>query len=182
MQKKWMLNLLFSITIFSIPLVRADFGDTMSNVFGKIVGIGNLGFLGMADTAIVLGVTRLLIWVFVFTIIYAVIAVASGNNNVSLGFLKKNHALVVALVMATITSIFLPPEVLLAVGSGWATIVAFVLIGAPVVGIAFLLWKIPGKGEETRFTLFLKFVLCCLLFWVLTAMKYHINHLMGGSL
>ena len=182
MQKKRMLLLLLVFFPLAIPLAQADFGETMGNVFSKITGIGNLTWLGMADSAVVLAVTRLLIWVFIFTVIFAVIAIASGKERKSLGFFQRNHAMVIAFVMATISAIFIPPSVLLAVGVGWATAVSLLLIGGPIVGLAMLLWLIPFDGKETRNSLFLKLILCLLMFWVLSAMQYHVNHLLGGVL
>jgi len=49
--------------------------------------------------------------------------------------------MVVALVMATVAAIFLPASVLMATGAGWATAVALILIGLPVVGVGYLLIK-----------------------------------------
>ena len=88
--------------------------------------------------------------------------------------------------MATITAIFLPPEVLLATGTGWATLVALILVGGPVVGVGWLIWQIPGRDAdgnprpETRATVALKIIICLILFWVLSAMKTHVAALAPG--
>lgn len=167
--KKWLLALLLSI-----PLVAAQ-GQVLSNVWEKILYFAGLGFLNIGPDIWIIAFTRLLIWTLIFTLFFAVMT-QKGEKKV-LGFLTRGQAGVVAACIATIAAIFLPADLILATGAGWATLVAFVLIGAPIVGIAFLLWKIPWEGEETKATVFLKLMLCLALLWILTAMKYHIGRI-----
>jgi hypothetical protein len=180
MKKKW---LLFSmLSLLAIPTALADLGDTLGNVWWKIMSVGNLSFLGMSDGSVVVALTRILIGILVFTIFYAVINMLSGGDKPTLPFIKKNQAMVIAAIIAIITSIFLPAHVLLAVGTGWATLVALLLIGGPIVGIAFLMWTYPGKdsegnSKETKATVVLKIVLCILLLWILEAMRYHVGRM-----
>lgn len=179
MKKKWLLVLSFLLTL---PLVMAGGGvlDVFKGVWDKIIKLGNLTWLTTPANAVV-GLTRILIGILVFAIFYAVLASFSGKEDASLGFLKKNHALVIAAILAIISAIFLPAEVLLAVGAGWGTAVAFLLIGGPIVGLGFLLWRFPGTEEgDTKVTVFFKFLLCLLMFWILTAMKYHIEKIAPG--
>lgn len=170
MKKSWLLSLSF---LLGLPIVYADVGSTLNNVWTKILNIGNLGFLGPSNDWQLIGFTRILIWIAVFTIFFAVITTFKGKDGKGvLGFFNKNQALVIAGVIATISAIFLPAEVLLATGKGWATLVSFVLIGLPVAGIAYILWKIPFDGSpDTKGTIFLKLILCIILFWILTVMK-----------
>ena len=171
--KRWLISLL---TLLSIPMALADLGQTFHNVFDKIVIIGNLSFLGLPNDFVLLGVTRILIWILAFTIFFGVLT-AVGKSGKALGFLDRRQGMVVALVIATIASIFMPAELLLATGTGWATAFTLILIGGPIVGIAFLLWKIPWDGKETRGTLFLKLVICFVLFWILSVMRHHVGEL-----
>ncbi|HLC71299.1 MAG TPA: hypothetical protein VJI32_04775, partial [Candidatus Nanoarchaeia archaeon] len=78
-------------------------------------------------------------------------------------------------LLAVLGAIFLPVQVILAIGGAWSTAIAALLIGGPVAGLGFLLWNIPGEGHtETRGTVFLKLFLCIALFWILTVMRHHI--------
>lgn len=156
--------------LLSAPMALADLGQSFHNVFDRIVVIGNLSFLGLPNDFVLLGVTRILIWILCFTLFFGVIT-AIGKEKKALGFLSRSQGMVVAMVVATIAAVFLPPELLLATGAGWATAVAFILIGGPIVGIALLLWKIPWDGKETRGTVFLKLIICLLLFWILSVMR-----------
>ena len=173
MKKSWLFTLM---SLLLIPTALADIGQTLKNVWWKVLSIGDLSFLGLSDGSVVVAITRILIWILMFTVFFAVINFFSGDSG-ALSFLKKNHAVVVAAAIATIAAIFLPAQVLLATGTGWATAIALILIGGPIVGIAYLLWKIPFEGEETRFTVLLKIALCLLLFWILTAMGHHVGRM-----
>ena len=166
---------IFSIlSLLAIPFVTADLSQTFSNVWSGILSIGNLSFLGLSDGSLVVGLTRLLIWLLMFTVFFALITSMGGRGG-TLGFFNRTQAGIVAAVVASIAAIFLPGNVLLATGAGWATAIALLLIGGPVVGIAYLLWRYPGEGNETRFTVLVKLLLCLLLFWILAAVKYHVS-------
>ena len=169
---KKMRMMLSLLSLLSIPLVSADvITDTVSNVFNKILTIGTLSFIGVSG---VVPLTRILIGIFVFTIIFATITALGGGEDKQkpFSFFSRAQATLIAIIVAVITAIFLPPQVLLAAGTGWATIVALLIIGGPVVGLAYLLWSYPGKGKpETKKTVLLKLVLTMLLFWILSAMK-----------
>ena len=159
------------ISLLTMPLALADLGETFNNVFDKIVVIGNLNFLGLPNDYVLLGVTRLLVWLLCFTIIFGVLN-AVGKSGKALGFLNKRQGMVVALVMATVGAIFIPAEILLATGSSWATVIALLLVGGPVVGIGYALTKMP---EDKCPYLLLKFIVCLILLWILLVMKNHLG-------
>ena len=161
-----------------MPFVVAE-ESTLQNIWFKILSVGNLSFLGLSDGSIVVAFTRLLIWIFVFTVFFAVITMFGGRTGTAIGFLNRGQAMVVAFVIATITAIFIPAAVLLATGAGWATIVSLVLVGGPIVGIGFLIFRIPGMmGTSPRAAIFLQFLLSILLLWILMVMKFHIGRMM----
>ena len=81
--------------------------------------------------------------------------------------------MIVAGLLAILSAIFLPIQVILAVGGAWATAIAALLIGGPVAGLGFLLWSFPE--HETRATVFIKLFLCITLFWILTVMHHHLS-------
>jgi len=66
-------------------------------------------------------------------------------------------------------------------------LIAFILIGGPVIGIGYLMISYPGHDEttgrslETRATIFLKIILSLLLIWILTVMRANIGAL-GAAL
>ena len=170
MKKMW----LFSLVLL-FPSVQADTMDTIRNVWNIILkDIGGLGFLGLSPDVAVVAFTRILIWILVFAIFFAVMV---GLNGVApFRFLNRGQAGVIAAVLATVSAIFMPAAVLLATGTGWATAVALLLIGAPIVAIGLLLIYLPN--DPCRWN-YLKLIICLLLFWIVSAMKHHVGVLVG---
>lgn len=181
--------LLYSaLFVLGSTLVAAELMSTIHNVWQGILGVGDLSFLGIETGSAVVGFTRILIWIAVFTIFFGVLTTFGaggghgGHGGGAFQFLNRSQAGIVAVVLATMAAIFLPASVLLATGVGWATAIAFILIGVPVFGIAYLLWHIPFDGSaDTKWTVTLKIVLCLVLLWILLAMQYHVQALSQGA-
>ena len=173
------------LAVLSIPIAFADIPSTLGNVFNVFLQVGNLNFLGVSDSRIIVGFTRILIWLLFFTIFFAVTSTygfKSKDKKGPLGFLSKNQGMIISLIVATIAAVYLPAEVLLATGAGWATVIGLGLVGAPVIGVALALFMWPEKGKENRGTYFIKLLLVCILFWVLTVMRYHVSAMGGTSI
>jgi hypothetical protein len=144
----------------------ADVTQIIQNVWFKILNIGSLGFLGIPDGSVVLAFTRILIWIFIFAILYALI------DSLASKILKRPQALIISGVLATVSAIFIPAQVLAATGAGWATAVSLFLIGAPIVSLAFLIYKLPNKP---CFWNFIKALLALLILWIVGAMETHLK-------
>lgn len=182
MKRGWLITL----GLLSVPLAAADLGTFIQTVFSKVVSVGQLNFLGVSSQSLVVGFVRLLIWILIFTIFFAVIP-SIGKTAArpgTLSFLSRKQAGVVAFCIATIAAVFLPAEALLATGAGWATLIALILIGGPIAGLAIFLWRIPGTDPatgkplpETKGTIAIKFFICLLMLWILTSMGYHLTAL-----
>lgn len=168
MKKSWWLLTL----ILGLPLAYAGPGEVLGGVWQKILSAGNLDFIGISGTV---PFTRILIWILTFTLFFAVITGMGAAQQKPFGFFKRNQAIIVSAVLATISAIFLPASAILAVGAGWATAIAFLLIGGPIFGFGYLIWKWPGKGKETRITVIIKLILSMLLFWILSAMNNEVK-------
>ena len=179
-KKRWLFVLTF---LGMMPFALADITDTLGNVGRSIVGLWSLGFLGVGSDIMVVAFTRMLIWLLLFTLFFAVITGLGGDKGFApMKFFNRGQAGIIAAVVATIGVLFMPANILGAVGGGWATAISLLLIGGPIVGLAYLLWKIPGKdshgnSRETKWTVFLKIVLCFLLLWILSVMKFHVGRL-----
>ena len=176
MKKMWLLA-----SLLALPLVSAQGPlEVIGGVWNKILSIGSLSFIGISGTV---PFTRILIWILTFAIFFAVLSFLGAGGEAerkTFGFLKRKQAMVVAAVLATISAIFLPAAAILAVGAGWATAVGLILIGAPIVGLWYVLWNIPGKDEsgkskETKGTVLLKLLISMLLFWILSAMNNEVR-------
>jgi hypothetical protein len=181
MQKRWLMFL--STFILSTPFVHADIMQTLNNVWWSVLrNVGNLGLLGMSDGGAVVALTRILIGLLVFTIIFGLLSAFGGSGGSTsdgdgaLNFLSQSQSMTVAGIIAVISAIFLPAQVILAVGSGFGTIVGLLLIGIPVIGFLYLLLTTNTTvPSEQRAYLVIKCVACAILLWILNAMKFHVS-------
>lgn len=168
MKKRWLLS-----ALLMLPLVSAAGPlDVIGGVWNKILSVGSLSFIGVSG---LVPFTRILLAILCFTLFFAVLLVLPASKDGSPRF-KRNHAIVIAAVLAIMSAIFLPVAAILAVGVGWATAVGLILIGAPILGLGWVLWNTPGKDEkgnsqETKGTVLLKLLVSMLLFWILSAMN-----------
>ncbi|MEW5896609.1 MAG: hypothetical protein AB1668_02885 [Nanoarchaeota archaeon] len=178
MKKKWLLPVV--ISLLTIPFVAAAVTDTVKSIWGKFLYIGGLGFLGLGPDAAVIAFTRILIWLLMFSVFFGVLTglgAGGGAGGIApMKFFTRGQAGIVAAAVATIAAVFLPANILAATGAGWATAVALLLIGGPIVGLGYLLITYP-QGGDTKATVAVKIVICLLLFWILTAMKYHVGRI-----
>jgi hypothetical protein len=144
----------------------ADVMATVQQVWFSILNLGSLGFLGIAGPSVVLAFTRILIWILIFAILYALTSKLLGN------IFKRPQALIISAILATVSAIFLPDQVLAATGAGWATAIGLFLIGAPIVSLALLLYSLP---KEPCFWNFVKAILALLILWIINAMGFHLK-------
>lgn len=156
------------LSLLSIPLVAAG---PLQNIGNTIIGIGGLSFLNSSGA--VIAFTRILIGTLVFTIFFASLTVVLTEQR---GF-TRNQNMVIALVLAIISAIFLPAQVILGIGAGFGTLVGVALIALPVIAILSVFLMTPS---DTRAELFIKFVVSLILLWVLAAMSYHVKTVLGG--
>ena len=170
MKKMWVL-----LSLLLIPAAQAGPFDILGSVWSKILSqFGGLGFLGGAGLA---PFTRILIGFLVFAVLFAVMSALGKGGEKPFSFFNRTQGALVAAILAIIAAIFLPVNVILAVGAGWSTAVALLLIGGPVVGLGFLLWKLPvilGKEKDTKGTVVMKLIIALILFWVLGAMRIEV--------
>ncbi len=169
---------LLFLFLFTFPLVHADIGDTVKNVWQSVISVGSLQFLGVTPDTAVVAFTRILLVIFVFALLFGVLSGFGGSAG-PLSFLSRGQAGIVAGIIAILTGIFLPPSVILAVGTEWATLVALLLLGTPILAMFFLLHSIPDDSCPWRF---LKLIIALLLLWIIGAMQTHVLVLGGNAL
>ena len=163
MKRGWLVTLLLLI----IPSTFAATGISgLDNAWRTFISLGNLSFLGFPDASLVHGFLRILVGILVFTLFFALLTSLKQTK-----FFNRGQSGVVAGILAIITAIFLPAELLTGIGAGYATAVSLILIGVPVVGTFYLLFQLPSKE---RWEVFLKIVVLLILLWVLLVMKYHV--------
>lgn len=163
-------GLLIALFLLIIPSTLAATGISgLDNAWRTVISLGNLSFLGFPDASLVHGFLRILMGILVFTLFFALLTSLKQTK-----FFNRGQSGVVAGILAIITAVFLPAELLTGIGAGYATAVSAILIGIPVLGTFYLLFQLPSKD---RLDVFLKIVALLILLWVLLVMKYHVARL-----
>lgn len=154
---------ILSLVVLSLLLVactdRAG-NITLKPVWDKIIEAGQLKFLGSSDNALV-GFMRVLVAILVFALLFE----ASRLSGLS-----RNIGITVSIILAVMSAIFIPGNILAGIGGAYATVVAFMLLGVPVIGGFYALWRIPSTN---RMWIALKIVVILLLLWILISIKTH---------
>ena len=162
-------------TLFSLGALLISCTSTGSisliGIWNKILWFGTLGFLGYTAEPPMAGFMRIMIAVLIFAILFELANLT--------GFLSRNIAITIALILAIISAIFIPGAVLAGIGAGYATFVALVLVGLPVVGGLYLFFRLPTGTRAQRF---IRFVVLLILLAILFQVKAHASALsaMGG--
>ncbi|MBS3169133.1 hypothetical protein J4210_01490 [Candidatus Woesearchaeota archaeon] len=127
-----------------------DIGEFVS----KIIGVGQLTFLGSSDNQFV-GFIRILMAILLFTLLYFLLSMIPG--------LTRGVGIAIGILLAILVSVFLPQDVLIAWGNSYATLFSFVIIFGPIIGLgAFLIFTpTPGRGVA-----FIKLVSVLALWWL----------------
>jgi hypothetical protein len=161
MKKGWMLSLLLLI-----PTVLAEV-----DVFGKVLDFATLSAIDSADKLV--GITRILFGILLFTIYFALLTAVSGSGKELKFLTERKHVMIISLILSLISAIFIPSTVLLVSGSGLAMLISVLLVGGPVLGMIYVMWKFPE--EDTKKSYIVKLVLSAILLWVVYVMKDSFN-------
>jgi hypothetical protein len=176
------IGMMFIILVASMFLVScSDVEDSQGNVdsgkvFDKIVSIGKLEFVtgfeaggasysGVQGENELIGLMRILIGILVFTLFYW------GASNIP-GLRDNNRAIpvVISLVLAIISVIFIPGKVLAGIGGAYGTLVGFVLMGIPIFIGGMVLYLIPA---DNRWLISFRIIIILLMIWILRAVVTH---------
>ncbi len=159
MFKKGMRNgFLLLLSMFLVSCQQA--GISGSEIFNKIIWFGSLGFLGASGNPME-GFMRILVVVLIFAIFYELGGLIQLSSNIRT---------VVSLILAIMSGVFIPGTILAGIGAAYGTLVALFLIGLPVVGGLYAIYRIPNT---TRFYIFLRIVVILILLTILISVKVH---------
>ncbi|MDO8656396.1 MAG: hypothetical protein Q7K45_04100 [Nanoarchaeota archaeon] len=135
-------------------------GISGSDIWNKIIWFGSLGFLGATGNPME-GFMRILVITLVFAIFYELGGLLPVTPSIRM---------TISLILALMSGIFIPATVLAGIGAAYGTLVALFLIGAPVVGGLYAIYRIPNT---TRFYIFLRIVIILILLTILISVKIH---------
>ncbi len=132
---------------------------SLSNVMTSVLSFGALDFI--FDSKDVrgnfFGFVRIAIAILIFAILYMGASLIPNMN--------KNIAITVAVILAIITAVFIPQDVLAVMGSTYAVLFSFIILGGPMLGIGALLFLTPTPG---RFWAGIKLAGVFLLWWLIS--------------
>lgn len=112
---------------------------TGDDIWEKVVYIGSLGFIGDDSNALV-AITRILIFILVFALFQTAAKAVPGLNQ------SRNTGIAVSIILAIISTIFIPESILIAIGSAYSTLLAILIVGTPVAGGLFVHRLFSGEG------------------------------------
>jgi len=168
--KKGYILLMFLIlgVVMSQAVFAAPFGETVSSVFEKVIGVGTLNFLGSSDSQVI-GFIRILLAILIFTIFFALSGAMSD-------YISKNIGITISVILALISAIAIPSGVIAAILTTYGTIMSFVILGAAVVPLA---WFIIFHPTETRAMAALKLAMLGFVMWLIGQVNIHLSSLTG---
>ncbi|MBT3298177.1 hypothetical protein HN385_04585 [archaeon] len=170
MRKKNLLFLFIILGLMVVPSVLAGPLDKLGDVFESIINVGTLDFLGSGDAPLI-GFIRILIGIVTFSLIFMGLRLLGDK-------VSKNVATTIAIVMAIISSVFMPATILTAIGVSYAAATAFVLLGG-LLAAGF--WLLFGTPTETRVMAIIKLGGVTFMTWLIGNIEAHALNL-GGHL
>ena len=160
---QWKKAGVMALILFSLFLASCTpaSGPSADDIWDKVVKIGSLGFLGDSPENDLIALTRVLIFILIFALLF------EGSK---LTGLSRNSAIVVSAVLAIMSTIFIPASILLGIGAAYSTVIAILIVGAPVVG-GLLVHRIfsGDSGGHKVARLFILVILSLYLFAVMNA-------------
>ena len=140
----------------------ATLSETLGKAVSAILDVGSLKFLLGSDAENrLVGFLRIAIGILVFSLIYmglSMIPNMPGNIRTTIGIL-----------LAIITSVFMPKDLLLLFGGTYSTIFAFLIIGAPIAGS---LWLVIGTPTPSRPVAVIKFFTVLFLIYLINEISH----------
>ncbi|MBI2103062.1 hypothetical protein HYT55_04435 [Candidatus Woesearchaeota archaeon] len=170
------LLLLPSFSLASAHGTSTTSGDNSLDIGGfvtKILSVGSLSFLGSPDNQFI-GFIRILMAVLIFTLLYLGLSMIPG--------ITRGIGITIGILLAIMVSVFMPADVLIAWGTSYATLFAFVIVFGPVIagGAFLLLTPTPSRGAAG-----LKIVILFILWWLVAHIAdwaHKLGSSVGGSI
>ena len=141
MKKRWLVLfsilfvLLFSTTVYAAePTALESVSGILKEVLAVIADIFMFRWLGNEN--LMVGFFRFCIWVVTFAVFYFAL------NAAGLGRIGG----IISFFLALISSVFIPPGLIILIASVYSTVVAFGIIFATIFGLMYLIFSIPATG------------------------------------
>lgn len=176
--KRGYLYLLVFVGLFLAACASPDESGetTFSGIWKMVVNIASLQVFGLSGGTAIGAFMRIIVGVLVFAILHwaAISFVFTAPN-------ARKTAMVVALVLATMTAIFIPDQVFAAIGGSYALAFSAILIAIPVIGGLYLVLS-DTILPNTRFGNILRVLTLIIILWILIAVKEQAVGLLKGTI
>lgn len=164
-----LLGLILSVSFVSAAVSGPSaMGDILNNIFGWIAQFFTLGFLRGEN---LIGFLRFLLWLTVFMILYGAGRVVFGRmytGDNQHGTVNRNAGILAA-VIATVTIIFIPNDLLTTLWESYAVIMIFLLLLVPVAGVFWFIYPGIGSLTDNRRAVAVIRIIGLLLIWAILA-------------
>ncbi|MBI2176462.1 hypothetical protein HYU40_03920 [Candidatus Woesearchaeota archaeon] len=132
----------------------------------SLLSIAQLNFLDN-DAAKLAGFMRIMVWIVVFTVVWTALR-RLGGGAAGAGMFAGGASMAIAMVFATVGSIFISPQLLIGIGESYSTVVAAALVGFLAIGLlAFLYGGLPTMVPPGRILALTRLVFIILLLYIL---------------
>jgi hypothetical protein len=142
---------LFLFLTLSVTVMAQE--NPAENVVDILINIATLDFLDNDDEKLAAFV-RILVGIITFAVVNTVVKRFTTGGRTAVGssnFFTGGTSTVISVVLAIMSSIFINPGLLIAIGAGYAVLTASVFVAALVVGVWYLLyvWLPSNVGSLT---------------------------------
>lgn len=158
----------------TVAAQRENFWKKTSNT---LLSVAKLDFLDN-DAAKLASFMRIMVWIVVFTVVWTALRRLGGGAGAGGGMFAGGASMAIAMVFATVGSIFISPDLLIGIGESYSTVVAAALVGFLAIGLlAFLYGGLPTMVPPGRILALTRLVFIILLLYILD----HISGFVEGK-
>lgn len=119
----------------------------------------------------VIAFTKLMMGILIFTLIFWTIGLMQQE-------IPRNIRITVSIVISLLTVFFIPLGVINIFATTYTTIFSFVIVGIPIIALAYLGHRIPNTN---RWWIGLKVILFLVLFFIFSLVQKGVTNLLGGG-
>ncbi len=157
-----LLVFLLLIGMFVVSCEASEGSLSVKGIWDKVTYVGSLKFIeGFTGDNALVGFMRILVAILVFALLF------EGSRVVGL---SRNISLVVCGILAIMSAMFIPGAVLAGIGAAYGTLVSLILIGVPVAGGLYAVFRIP---TDENWQIVVRIVILLILLWILMAVSKH---------
>lgn len=171
--KRILLGLMIILTVVAaLPFTAAgpyegpsSLGDMLGTVFSEIANFFSMGWL--EDESTRQGFLRFLLFITVFSVLYS--AGIPVFKQIGPDKFAQRNAGIFSGVIATVTIIFTPMNLLIGIFSSYTAVILFILTIIPVGAVYYLIYPVAGNAISGQWALRIMRIIGLLLIWFILA-------------